>query len=91
MVATADDTVVGYSIIQDLPGFDALLHRSLAIAPRWQEQGLGQALVVEAIRDAAAAGVPELIAVPESPFEAELFESLGYRLRERWLEHARAL
>jgi ribosomal protein S18 acetylase RimI-like enzyme len=90
-VATAENKVVGYSVIQDFPGHDALLHRTLAVASGWREQGLAQTLVTEAIRDAAAAGVPWLIAMPESQFEAEVFASLGYELRERWLEHERLL
>jgi GNAT superfamily N-acetyltransferase len=90
-VAMAGDTAVGYSIIQDFPGEDALLHRTLTVASPWRERGLGHALVTEAIRDAAATGVPRLIAMPESKFEAELFASLGYALRERWLEHERTL
>ena len=90
-VATADDKVVGYSIIQDFPGHDALLHRTLVVAPAWKERGLPRTLVTEAIRDAAAAGVPWLIAMPENQFETDVFASLGYQLRERWLEHERVL
>ena len=90
-VAMAGNAAVGYSIIQELPGQAALLHRTLTVASPWRERGLGQALVTEAIHDAAATGVPQLVAVPESQFEAELFASFGYALRERWLEHERAL
>jgi len=90
-VATAEGEVVGYSVIQDLPGRAALLHRSLVVAPTWRGRGLAQTLVTAAIRDAAAAGVPRLIAIPESQFEAEVFGSLGYALCDRWLEHDRAL
>lgn len=90
-VAMADGEVVGYSVIQDFPGHTALLHRTLVVAPTWRERGLAQTLVTAGIHDAAAAGMPRLIAMPESEFEAELFASLGYTLRERWLEHDRAL
>jgi len=90
-VAMADDKVVGYSVIQDFPGHDALLHRTLVVTPSWREQGLAQTLVSETIRDAAAAGVPRLIAVPESQFEAEVFASLGSALSEHWLQHDRAV
>jgi len=90
-VAMADDKAVGYSILQDFPPHDALLHRTLLVAPIWRERGLAHALVTAGIHDAAAAGVPRLIAMPESDFEAELFASLGYLPRERWLEHERML
>jgi GNAT superfamily N-acetyltransferase len=53
-VATADDKVVGDSVIQDFPGHGVLLHRTLAVAPGWRERGLARTLVTETIRDAAA-------------------------------------
>ena len=90
-VAMADDTVVGYSIIQDFPPHDELLHRTLLVAPTWRERGLAHTLVTANIHDAATAGAPRLTAVPESEFEAELFASLGYLPCQRWLDHDRAL
>jgi mycothiol synthase len=90
-VAVADETVVGYSVLQDFPPHNALLHRTLLVAPTWRERGLAQALVTAGIHDAAAAGVGRLIAMPESEFELELFVALGYAPCERWLDHDREL
>jgi ribosomal protein S18 acetylase RimI-like enzyme len=90
-VAIADGAAVGYSVLQDVPGHHGLLHYTLVVAPVWREQGLAHALVRKAMRDAVAEGVPRLTARPENQFEADVFASLGYRVRERRVEYGLTL
>ena len=90
-VATVDHAAVGYSIIQDVPGQEGLLHYTLLVSRAWREKGLAHVLVRAAMRDAVAAGVTRLTARPENDLEADVFASLGYMLRTRRLEHGLTL
>jgi GNAT superfamily N-acetyltransferase len=85
-VATLDSAVRGYAIAQDVPGEGTVYHRAMALAPEWQERGLGEALVAAQIARARAAGVAALVALPWDDALEQCFAGLGYEPRTTWIE-----
>ncbi len=80
VVAVQPDGVIAGCVAVESYGKAALL-RSLAIAPSFRGQGLGQRLAVEALRLAAAAGAREVYLLTETA--AEFFPRLGFAARDR--------
>jgi GNAT superfamily N-acetyltransferase len=85
-LAVPEGGVRAYSIAQDLPDEQAVYHRAVAIAPDWEERGLGEILIAAQIERARAAGVRALVALPWVDRQERLFEGLGYEPRTTWLE-----
>jgi ribosomal protein S18 acetylase RimI-like enzyme len=85
-LAVADGCVRAYSIAQDVPDERSVYHRSVAIAPDWEERGLGEALIAAQIARAREAGVRSLVALPWVERLEQFFLGLGYESRATWLE-----
>jgi GNAT superfamily N-acetyltransferase len=85
-LAVGDGRVRAYSIAQDIPDEKSIYHRSVAIAPDWEERGLEEALIGAQIERAREAGVPALVALPWVERLEQLFIRLGYEARTTWLE-----
>ena len=82
----ADSVVRGYAIAQDVPGEPTVYHRAMALAPEWQDRGLGEALVAAQMRRARDAGVAALVVLPWDDALERFFAGLGYEPRTTWLE-----
>ena len=85
-LATADSSVRGYAVAQDVPGEATVYHRSMALAPDRQVTGLGEVLVAAQIERARSAGVAALVALPWDAALERLFAGLGYEPRTTWVE-----
>ena len=85
-LGVVDARVRGYAIAQDVPGDSTVYHRAMALAPDWQDRGLGEALVAAQIGRARAAGVEALVALPWDEGLERLFAGIGYEPRTTWLE-----
>jgi GNAT superfamily N-acetyltransferase len=85
-VAHVGDEVVGYAIGQDLPAGDGLYHRAIAVAPAWQERGVGEALVRAQGARAHASGIRTLLALPWNEALERMYARLGYTRATAWLE-----
>lgn len=90
-VALVDGEVIGYSVVQDFPEYNALYHRALVVAPDWRRRGVAEALVHGQMVSAAAAGIRLMIAVPRSDALRRLYAEIGYAPRKSWLELEAAL
>jgi predicted N-acetyltransferase YhbS len=85
-LALAGDEVVAYSVVEDFAGQNVLFHRTVAVAPAWQERGIGEALVESQIAAGRIEGVEAMVAVPPTDALAGLYARLGYAPRKTWVE-----
>ena len=80
-VAFADEAVVGYSILEELPGRPLLEHAMVAVAPGRRRSGIGSCLLGKQAAAARALGVTALVATPLVDSMLRFYERCGYRPR----------
>lgn len=79
VLLAADGALVGYSVAME--GVDEVHLLNLTVAPRWQRQGHGAALLAALVDEVRAAGVPRLLLEVRMSNDAArlLYERSGFR------------
>jgi mycothiol synthase len=90
-VAFAGTEVVGYGIVQVVPGSGVAAHRVTAVRPEWQRRGIGEAITRAQLGAARESGLRSLEGWTRTPAIRALVEKLGYVPRRSVLVYRKRL